>query len=94
MLCGVPTVAFATGAAVDMIKTSHTGYLAKLGDSADLANGIKFTVRLNPDEHARISARCRETGMSVCSFEVVGERLEKLITDENIQENNIANETI
>jgi glycosyltransferase involved in cell wall biosynthesis len=80
MLCGIPTVAFTTGAAADMIQTGRTGYLAKLGDSADLAAGIEFVVRLGQDEHARMSAKCRETGMSVCSFEAVGERLEKLIT--------------
>jgi glycosyltransferase involved in cell wall biosynthesis len=79
MLCGVPTVAFATGAAIDMIQTGDTGYLAELGNSADLANGIEFIVRLNSDEYARMSGKCREIGMSTCSFKAVGERLEKLI---------------
>jgi glycosyltransferase involved in cell wall biosynthesis len=80
MLCGVPTVAFATGAAVDLIQTGCSGYLAELGNSGDLAIGIEFVVRLNPDEHARMSAECRKSGMSVCSFEAVGERLENLLS--------------
>jgi glycosyltransferase involved in cell wall biosynthesis len=84
MLCGVPAVAFATGAAVDMIQTGDTGYLAKFGDSADLAKGIEFIARLNSDEYDRISVRCRETGMSVCSFEAVGKRLENLLLQENV----------
>jgi glycosyltransferase involved in cell wall biosynthesis len=84
MLCSVPTVAFATGAAVDMIRTGHTGYLAELGDSDDLANGIEYVVRLNPNEYAEMSDRCRQTGLSVCSFEAVGARLEELINNENI----------
>lgn len=79
MLCGVPTVAFATGAAVDLIQTGRTGYLAELGNSADLADGIESVVQLNPDEHALMSAKCRKSGMSVCSFEAVGERLENLL---------------
>jgi glycosyltransferase involved in cell wall biosynthesis len=83
MLCGVPTVAFATGATVDMIQTGDSGYLAELGNSADLANGIEFIAQLNPDEYARMSAGCRKTGMSACSFEAVGERLEKLIIERN-----------
>ncbi|MDR1594118.1 MAG: glycosyltransferase [Prevotellaceae bacterium] len=79
MLCGVPTVAFATGSAVDMIQTGQTGYLAELGDSADLADGIDFIIHRNPDEYARMSVECRDTGMSTCSFEAVGERLDKLL---------------
>jgi glycosyltransferase involved in cell wall biosynthesis len=81
ILCGVPTVAFATGAAVDMIQTGVAGYLAKFGDSDDLANGIEYVVRLNPGEYAEMSARCRQTGLSVCSFEAAGARLEKLINN-------------
>jgi glycosyltransferase involved in cell wall biosynthesis len=81
ILCGVPTVAFATGAAVDMIQTGVAGYLAKLGDSADLAKGIEYVLRLNPAEYAEMSDRCRKTGMSLCSFDAVGARLEKLVNN-------------
>ncbi|MDR2041368.1 MAG: glycosyltransferase [Tannerella sp.] len=81
MLCGLPTVAFATGAAVDLIRTGHTGYLAELGNSADLAKGIEYIARLSPDEYARMSAECRTAGMSACSFDAAGEKLEKLIVE-------------
>lgn len=80
MLCGTPTVAFATGAAVDMIKTGHTGYLARWGDSADLAEGIKYISDLPFDKYAAMKANCRETGMKTCSFDAVGKRIEKLLT--------------
>jgi glycosyltransferase involved in cell wall biosynthesis len=80
MLCGTPTVAFATGAAVDMIKTGYTGYLARRGDSADLAEGIKYVFNTSPEEYATMRKNCRETGMKTCSFDAVGERLEKLLT--------------
>jgi glycosyltransferase involved in cell wall biosynthesis len=83
MLCGLPTVAFATGAAVDMIRTGQTGYLAELGSSANLADGIDFILHRNPDEYTRMAAQCRETGMSICSFEAVGKRLDELINSEN-----------
>jgi glycosyltransferase involved in cell wall biosynthesis len=79
MLCSIPTVAFATGAAVDMIQTGYTGYLAELGNSADLANGIEFVCQLSSDKYACIAAECRAKGMNAYSFEVVGEKLEKLI---------------
>jgi glycosyltransferase involved in cell wall biosynthesis len=40
MLCGTPVVAFNTGGAIDLIVTMKTGYVAKCGDSSDLAQGI------------------------------------------------------
>jgi glycosyltransferase involved in cell wall biosynthesis len=79
MLCGTPTVAFATGAAVDMILTGRSGYLAELGNSADLANGINFITGMNPEKYTAMSATCRETGMTTCSFKAVEERVNKLL---------------
>jgi glycosyltransferase involved in cell wall biosynthesis len=79
MLCGTPTVAFSTGAAVDMIKTGHTGYLARLGDSTDLAAGIEYILRLPPDKYAAVKDGCRTMGMKTCSFQVVGEKIESLL---------------
>jgi glycosyltransferase involved in cell wall biosynthesis len=78
MLCGIPTVAFATGAAVDMIKTGHTGYLALLGNSADLAAGLDYICHLQPDKYTLMKDNCRTTGMENCSFLAVGEKLENL----------------
>jgi glycosyltransferase involved in cell wall biosynthesis len=40
MMCGTPVVAFHTGGAPDLIQTGKNGYLARLTDSTDLANGI------------------------------------------------------
>jgi glycosyltransferase involved in cell wall biosynthesis len=79
MLCGTPTVAFATGAAVDMIRTSETGYLAKLGDSADLAEGIDYIFHLSAEHYDTMKANCRATGMATCSYKAVGEAVDKLI---------------
>lgn len=42
MACGVPAVAFDAGGMKDAVKHMKTGYLAKLGDTADLAAGIKL----------------------------------------------------
>jgi glycosyltransferase involved in cell wall biosynthesis len=41
MLCGTPVVAFEMGGAPDLVVTGETGYLARLGDAADLARGIE-----------------------------------------------------
>lgn len=72
MLCGLPVAAFDTGGAPDIIKHKQTGYLAKLGDSADLANGIYFLLTLQSPELARESAR--QSGLAAHAPPVVVDR--------------------
>jgi glycosyltransferase involved in cell wall biosynthesis len=79
MMCGTPTVAFAVGAAIDMIYTGYTGYLAKPGNSADLATGIKYIAQLNRNEYKYMRYECRKTGISTCSFEAVGKKIKNLL---------------
>ncbi|MEX2141313.1 MAG: glycosyltransferase [Pirellulales bacterium] len=40
MLCGTPVVAFHAGGAPDLVVSGLTGYLARVNDAADLAQGI------------------------------------------------------
>jgi len=82
MLCGTPTVAFATGAAVDMIRTGETGYLAKLGDSADLAEGIDYIFHLPAENYDTMKANCRATGMATCSYKAVYNTVEMLLKNQ------------
>jgi glycosyltransferase involved in cell wall biosynthesis len=79
MLCGTPVVAFSTGAAVDMVKTGYSGYLAQLGNSADLALGVEHITKLNDAEYAAMSQNCRATGIETCSFTAVYERLQNVL---------------
>lgn len=44
MACGLPVVAFDSGGMKDAIKHLETGYLARAGDSADLARGIRLFI--------------------------------------------------
>ncbi len=40
--CATPVVTFDSGGVVDMVKHQQTGYVAKLGNYEDLAEGIKY----------------------------------------------------
>jgi glycosyltransferase involved in cell wall biosynthesis len=72
MLCGLPVAAFETGGAPDIIKHRQTGYLAKLGDTADLANGIYFLLTAQEPEAMRTAAR--QSGLAAHAPAVVVER--------------------
>ena len=53
MACGVPSVAFQTGGAVEWLDQGGCGYAASLGDIGDLASGIELFAR---DSVARLQA--------------------------------------
>jgi glycosyltransferase involved in cell wall biosynthesis len=56
MLCATPVVAFNTGGAPDLIQTMKNGYLAKLGDAADLACGVYRLLTSNSLSEMRVAA--------------------------------------
>lgn len=59
LTCGIPVVAFDTGGMPDMIQNGINGYLAKLYDSQDLAEGIISAIRLEDKMtiHEELSAK-------------------------------------
>jgi glycosyltransferase involved in cell wall biosynthesis len=57
--CGTPCVSFDVGGMPDVVRHLETGYLAKLGDADDLANGVRTL--LGDDElRQRLSEASRE----------------------------------
>jgi glycosyltransferase involved in cell wall biosynthesis len=65
IMCGTPVVSFEMGVALDLVHNGSTGYRAKLNDSDDLATGIKYILELEDKEYKKMSAKCRETGVSL-----------------------------
>jgi len=63
MACGTPVVAFDTGGAQDIIDHKSTGYLAKMCDADDLAEGIEWCLMNNENER-RLSQNCRSRSIS------------------------------
>lgn len=64
IMCGTPVVSFNMGVAFDLIITDETGYLVKLKDIYDLANGIKKLVNLDLDKYIIMKKNCRNMGLS------------------------------
>lgn len=44
LLCNTPIIGFDVSAVPELIKHKKNGYLAKLKDAEDLANGIKYLI--------------------------------------------------
>ena len=63
LMCGTPVVAFPVGVSVELVQTGKTGYLAKYGDSVDLAKDIDAILSLSRKEWKEMSTNCRKLGV-------------------------------
>lgn len=81
LMCGTPVVAFEMGIAKDFIKNSITGYLAKLGDEIDLANGIYSIITMSTIELQTVSENCRNIALKNFSCESVLIQFKKIFDD-------------
>ena len=73
MACGVPCVGFEVGGIPEMIDHKCNGYIVRLKDSADLANGIYWV--LNIANYNELSAEAikksqRELFANTCSYTI------------------------
>ncbi len=78
IMCGTPVVSFEMGVAPDLVHTGKTGYRAKLKDSEDLANGIKYMFDLSPEQAGSMSKQCSDLGLRYCHHRVQAEAFNKL----------------
>jgi glycosyltransferase involved in cell wall biosynthesis len=79
LMCGTPVVSFKMGVAFDLVKTGETGYLAKIKDSRDLAQGIYSILSLNSIDYNKLTENCRELALRLCSPEVQIMKFESII---------------
>jgi len=80
LMCGTPVVSFEMGVAPDLVITDETGYLAKIKDSRDLAQGIYKILKLSNIDLRKMSENCRETALNLFSPEVQIGRFENIIS--------------
>ena len=79
ILCGTPVVSFQMGVAEDLIINGETGYIAKLKDIKDLANGIIKIINLDNQKFIKMKTKCREIGLEKCGTEVQFQKILKLL---------------
>ena len=83
-MSGRPVVSFNMGPP-DLVLNGITGYLAKCGDSEELAYGLKSLLELSSLELDQYSRNCRDLGLTKFSKAVntsqVNSILKKLLTD-------------
>jgi len=79
LMSGTPVVSFEMGVSLDLVISGETGYRAKIKDSNDMAKGIYKIITMNSDDYNKLSTRCRELALKLCSPEARIEILENLI---------------
>jgi glycosyltransferase involved in cell wall biosynthesis len=68
LCCGIPCLAFAIGGNGDLIQHQVNGYLAKPGDTTDMAAGLTWLLRnIGPEKRATIA----ESAHAKLSYEVL-----------------------
>lgn len=83
VMCGLPVVAFEMGVAPDLVKNGETGYMARLGDSADFANGLFEVLSQDDENYNRLSVNCRDLAMELCSPDKQIEMIEEILKKSN-----------
>lgn len=70
--CGTPVVAFDIGGLPDIVEHQHSGYLARVFDVEDLAEGIYWVLR--ESESAQLGKNARQKTVETFSYPVVAEQ--------------------
>jgi glycosyltransferase involved in cell wall biosynthesis len=79
MLCGTPVVAFDSGGAPDVVVSRRTGYLARQGDAADLAHGIRQV--LESPESVRLGEAAMRAARELHEPQLVAGRYAALVEE-------------
>jgi glycosyltransferase involved in cell wall biosynthesis len=80
MLCGTPVVAFNTGGAPDLVVSGRTGFLAQLGDAAELAQGLVHV--LSSQGLANMSETAAQSARLLHEPALVARRYATLVTEQ------------
>lgn len=84
IMTGTPVVSFEMGVAPDLVIAGKTGYVAKIKDSADFAEGIYQILNLDPSQRKQLSTNCRELGLKIGTPKVQIDAFENLFKQQNV----------
>lgn len=68
LMCGTPVVGFKMGVLPDLVHDGSTGYLADLGDSTGLADGMEKLIVISDDKRKKISTYCADYAKKRLSY--------------------------
>lgn len=78
IMCGIPSVTFNMGVALDLVINGRTGYCARLMDIDDLAFGILTLLNLDEETYDLYAKNCRNLAIESFTPQVQIEKFEKL----------------
>lgn len=81
IMCGTPVVAFEHGAALDLVATGETGYLARMCDPEDFAQGLAQILGLDDASHDQMRRTCRARGIAECSIARAASVIDALVSE-------------
>ena len=81
IISGTPVVAFDMGVAADLVINNQTGYIAKLKDVDDLANGIESVLGLDAASFQLMKYNCRNLGLTEFSLAQYNINVKNILTD-------------
>jgi glycosyltransferase involved in cell wall biosynthesis len=79
LMCGTPVVSFEMGVSPDLVKSGQTGYLARLKESSDMAQGLYDVLSADDRTYERMAKNCRQLAIDLCSPEKQLDSIEKLL---------------
>jgi len=79
LACGTPVVSYAIGTAADQVENGANGWIAPLGDSAELARGLAQILDARDPE--RLRARSREVALESYSPARIARRYQDLYSE-------------
>jgi glycosyltransferase involved in cell wall biosynthesis len=81
MLCGVPTVSFNIGIAIDMIEHLKSGYIAQDKSSDDIAAGINYILSLDGIEYSLLRENSLKASLRLYSESARERYFNSLVSD-------------
>jgi glycosyltransferase involved in cell wall biosynthesis len=79
LMCGTPVVSFEMGVSPDLVISGLTGYIARLKDCNDLAQGLFNVLSADDETYGKLVHNSRELALKLCAPDVQMREIEELL---------------